>query len=387
MPEYVRTRTLNEGLTSGSFTRSAIGYSNASSAFTKKDYSQDVVTWSPRKSGKPLTLKKNRLLGGFISGSAIQTRSYNQWLPAPYRSIDAPKFQSHIPNPQRPTDASLVTKLIASANPESGRTNVPLFAFELREFPKLLSEAKSWVTSPKSHFSPGQLAKYNLGNQFGWKPVVQDLYRMLTCMESINKRAILHRRIYDKGGKVFERDLFNGYMPSKYLGRATVHSTGGTIIYSDEYLKYTKQIVRGYAEYRPVAPPPTTSRELFRHAWKTYHSLRLNPQTLWDAMPWSWFVDYFLNVGDYVGANSGNYNFRLHEYALMEDIQTLFQGDVFASTSTELPSPRVFYYKNEYTERRRWTPPITIDTHFGTPFLTGYQTSILGSLVTAKFFK
>lgn len=387
MPEYVRTRTLNEGLTLGSFTRSAIGYSNASSAFTKKDYSQDVVTWSPRKSGKPFIIRKNRLLGGLISGSAIQTRAYNQWLPAPYRPIDAPKFQSHISNPQRPTDANLVTKLITSANPESGKVNVPLFIFELREFPKLLREAKSWVSSPKEHFTPGGLAKYNLANNFGWKPIVNDLWKMLTLADSVNRRSLVHNEIYERGGKVFKRDLFQGYMPRKYLGRATVHSTGGTIIYSDEYLMYTKTKVWGYAEYRPVVPCPTTRPELIRHARNTLLSLRLSPGALWDAMPWSWFIDYFLNVGDFIEANTGSINFRLHEYALMEDSKTVFQGNMFASTSTELPSPRVFNYKNEYTERRRWTPSITIDTNFGSPFLTGYQTSILGSLVTSRFFK
>lgn len=386
MSEYVRTRTLNEGLTLGSFTRSATGYSNASSFYTKKAWTQDVAV-TARTSGKPLTIKKNRFLGGLISGSAIQTRAYSNWLPAPYRPIDAPKFQAHISNPQRPTDANLVTKLITSANPEGGKSNVPLFVFELREFPKLLRDARSWMTSPSDHFTPGGLARYNLANQFGWKPIVSDLFKMLTCMDSINRRAKLHMQIYEKGGKVFKRDLFNGHMNRTYLGRATVHSGGGTIIYSDEYIESTHTKVWGYAEYRPISPLPVTSRAAFRHAWKTYHSLRLSPSLLWDAMPWSWFVDYFLNVGDYIEANSGSINFRLHDYALMEDSKSVFRGDMFAATSTELPSPRVFNYRNEYTERRRWKPTITIDTNFGSPFLTGYQKSILGSLVTAKFFK
>lgn len=375
MPQIIRNRVDNSNLQNGRFYRTSGSSDRYCSIYYSKKTMDDILHYPPR-SGEPMEIKRN-LVTGSINGQ-WGNRVFINWLPDRYWNSNISYLQGHLSDSRRPTDSALVTTLLMRANPESIKSNFPLFLFELRELPSMLKQIGDVLRrrSPPSLGTPGQ---YWLGYNFGWAPLVDDLGAMLTCLDSVEKRARQLVQIQRKGGKTIRRDLFKGYVPRTYRGSYTAQSLGA-ILYSDEYWEYTKRSISGYCRYVPKGPP-VSDRALFKRAWNTYHGLKLRPSQLWDAFPWSWFSDYFLNIGDYVAATQGGCDYRLTEYALMEDATTSLIGYIY----NDIGSAKL--YRNIYTSRRRWKPPISVDTKFDTPFLTKYQTSILGSLITARLFR
>nr|APG77044.1 hypothetical protein [Beihai levi-like virus 8] len=106
--------------------------------------------------------------------------------------------------------------------------------------------------------------------------------------------------------------------------------------------------------------------------------------TVWNAIPWSWLVDYFLQVGNFLEAQQGYYRSTADQMCLM--------------SKSELEAAAMWHAESSY-----WEPGMTWDsglakfTHLRRkvvyhpkpqllyrPFLTLGQLSILGALSTSR---
>jgi hypothetical protein len=277
--------------------------------------------------------------------------------------------------------SALAAKLVKDTNPEKVSFNAPLFLFELREFPRLLRDMGGFLSRKidKIHIKDfgAEAAAMNVALEFGWKPLISDLGKMLSCMRAIEARKKLLASFTKTGGRTFTRDLYSDYTESSGLVTANSWPVGLTCMES----RKTSTKIWGYASWRLVNPLPDSDQELMDLAFNLYNGLNFRPSQLWEAMPWSWFVDYFLNVGDLVAATEGRFYFDLDQVRLMQQTTT-------EVAATKWPDSRPWLsmtpYSGTYVTKDRFTPTLGVDTNTELPILDARQTSILGSLYLTK---
>lgn len=384
----LRNRSDHTGLRSGQSYRQLNGqkYSieNASSYESKKTC-VDVVYEKPT-SGGDFDLNHWRSEGGWLTKPRLSgntTPVFTNIRPQAYRDTSGP-WAGHCSIPSRPTDSALLTTLLARSNPESTKLNVPLFAFELRELPDMIFQAGRALLVKQRLSIPSAIAgigSANLSTSFGWNPLISDIGKLILVGKGVNERFSRWNRIADKGGTTVKRELFSG-LRSEYIHVPSrlVQSLNSTI-YGTDYKSGTSKCW-GYARYAPKVSLPETSKARWKAAWDTYYGLKLRPADLWDALPWSWMVDYFLNVGDLIEAEQGLMHFQLTDHAIMETRSTTTRI-VLSGTSISIDKPlKVFY-----TSKRRWSPSLSLDVNSAEPLLTKRQSGILGSLALTRIFR
>jgi hypothetical protein len=119
--------------------------------------------------------------------------------------------------------------------------------------------------------------------------------------------------------------------------------------------------------------------EMRRLAIKAVLGYRLDPQTLYEIMPWSWLIDYFTNLGDIVAST------RNLVPAYHDDVNiiktTRIDGNAIQNDKTywkKMSDARTSYVRKE----RYPVSGSAISAKFG--FLDGRQMSIIASLSILK---
>lgn len=125
-----------------------------------------------------------------------------------------------------------------------------------------------------------ELARARLAYAFGIKPLAEDMQGSLDSMiQAYQSRPILSQFYVGISGQSqqsqVEKDLYLTY------GRYDCHSTTTVNL---------KKVVKCYVEWLPHSWSSDASRLGFTNI----------PYLLWEATPWSWFFDYFVNVGEYL---------------------------------------------------------------------------------------
>lgn len=167
---------------------------------------------------------------------------------------------------------------------------------ELRELPRLLYAN---VSSLKG------IANYFLAIQYGWEPILRDVMKLIKVYEQVSKRI--------------DFLLANSGKPVKRTGRLSSDSESG-VLWDVPGLR-----MRNTAP--DLGKPSLTDswRQSSRYtiSWETWFSgtyifwiddvrwpnirshigaglvgLRITPADVWDALPWTWLIDWFANIGD-----------------------------------------------------------------------------------------
>jgi len=156
-----------------------------------------------------------------------------------------------------------------------------------------------------------------VGNQylnvvFGWKPLVNDLRKIVKTYLSLSDRLDQLRK--DNGQGIRRRaDLGDQTSTSSTTTEWTapfVGCTSAPAIFIGGHTTYTTTTTTTQktwysARYRYYIPDTSSSQ------WTTRASLALfgalpTPEVLWEVMPWSWFIDWFTNMGDIISNASQN---------------------------------------------------------------------------------
>lgn len=149
-----------------------------------------------------------------------------------------------------------------------------------------------------------------LNVEFGWKPFVDEVRsalsavkgfdRILGQLERDNGRNV-RRQMHFPSSDVTTEATFSGRGPWASTGLSPYHFTGlngtqGTLVRRRRIRR--QQWFSGAFTYH--IPMGNTWRDRVRRtALQADHllGLSLTPETLWSLSPWSWFVDWFFNVG------------------------------------------------------------------------------------------
>lgn len=272
-----------------------------------------------------------------------------------------------------------ITKALANLNPYRAVVNLPLFLFELREFPSLLKQAgRELRGKPKGSDLAGGYLQYS----FGWAPLVSDLLKLLDLQKSIADRLRYLQRL--ENGAMVRRTLYDATLSDKDSGEYYLWPGG-----AQKHLtarKRSKESLRVWYTARAKLHVPMPGKGALDHrslSKATVLGLTTNPANFWDAIPWTWLIDYFLNIGDYLEAHDAQQRVGVQNMCLMvtRKLSAYLTGIQCApglsATGGELTTLRKSRFVSENPTPRFSTVPI----------LSDHSMRIMASLSCSKALK
>jgi hypothetical protein len=193
-----------------------------------------------------------------------------------------------------PTTAE-ITQSVLSSNPFRYEVSVPVMIAELLEVSSLFKlNFRSLSTATGSSF---------LNIKFGWETLIADIKSLSKILKSIESRIQEFNSLVKKGGSrrycfVSKKRVTENYSPSS--GRAC-YSASYSTWYSDDVATYTSK-VWGTVRWKPQRDKVIEVERLIaarKELTLILFGLERNVGTqVWEAIPFSWLIDYFLGVGD-----------------------------------------------------------------------------------------
>jgi hypothetical protein len=285
-----------------------------------------------------------------------------------------------------PSDSAAALEAMANTNPSRPEVDLPVFLFELKDFPRMVRQMGNIVKElgaftrgdlRKSGGLPGAgLADQYLSQQFGWQPLVGDLARMMDFVGNTERRAAELKRLHSERGlrrnyRVWEDPgIENSWL--SYLGPSYGATARGYVKYRTKRSKWVS------LEWKPLtAPTFNTDEEAMNEARNLVFGLNLSPASLWEAMPWSWLIDWFSNCGDFLNAHRNRIPVTCTNICVMTKEETVYTDFTFDSNpwnaTVKLQNP-------VYVVKQRNPVGGFLLPEFFDPFLDGRQSAILSSL-------
>lgn len=272
------------------------------------------------------------------------------------------------------------TKALAGVNPNVPTVDLPLFLFELKDFPRMLRDlGRVLQKQVKASDVPGGYLAY----QFGWKPLISDALSLLNLQQDISRRMnVLSQTNSGRGvARTLSRETSEVSQPSFMTLRTALDGRALTVAHT--YSTQRRVWYKGKLTMPPEAKDEL-SRLLGTPGWNRTSFLlgfsSMSASSIWEAIPWSWLVDYFINVGDVLEAGRGSLPFNLSSVNIMvHDTYTETTQVVRNDLGLDfIPHKGVVESKRRYVIANA-TPRLTLE-----PGLTEHQTSILAALLTAS---
>jgi hypothetical protein len=270
------------------------------------------------------------------------------------------------------------TKALAGMNPSTPTVDLPVFLFELREFPGMLRELGDIL---RKKVKPSQVAGGYLSYSFGWAPLISDLKKLVNFSDLVNKRLLYLLKTSAKGGGKVSKTLdnttvtlsrsnFNGPLPQQ---------TSIPVCRGTSTVVHTRKVwaVANVASF--LSPVQLDDPRLT--AAKAALGLNLSAASLWEAMPWSWLIDYAGNMGDFLTANRGFIRSRITNLNLMCLDEIV---DYLTVTETNW-NVGISGSGNMFTvSKKRSVSSAPVPSLAARPWFTPHMGGILGSLATSR---
>lgn len=171
--------------------------------------------------------------------------------------------------------------------------------YELRELPGLLRQ-RMHINDLKS------ISNYWLALQFGWRPLLNDIRKL--CSDQINAQKRLKQLLRDNGRPVrrsiMMQDDTDFTFVSGHNGPGALYPAFTTGFYQGPLVGQWIQTAgnRWWASARFRYWLPGGPRDI---AWKrrmiaAIYGLNPSPSVVYNAVPWTWLADWFVNAGDLI---------------------------------------------------------------------------------------
>ncbi|UJQ85815.1 MAG: putative maturation protein [Garnievirus montiscola] len=273
---------------------------------------------------------------------------------------------AHNSLPAMPSIADSITKVQAWTNPSRTDVSMPNFLFELGDLPKMLKRKGEKQRILDSHNSVAE-------KNFAWLNLLLDVQGIIHFSSIANGRAVELKSLHN-GGLRRKRTVYSEAVSSTQTG-ITYNSIAGLI--TGFSTKDTKGKRWASVRWQPDDPGFKSDEDLVRTARLAIHGWDLSAPgigaEIWEAIPWSWFADYFANVGTFFKATRNSVGGHATMGAVMTSIQTVQTQHVTGKPGA--------YTVNEgqtlYSTKER--VPATAALTFTEPFLKAQQlTTLLG---------
>lgn len=296
-----RTRTRSYGTVDGEF--HMVSSPNIDS-YRSDIIFRDVCTDGVGEHDLSFQVTHNSVVGGRANLIYYLNPAHTEWkecinYPLNYFS-SASGSVSHQTDPARPSNSYLAVKLLAATNPSKPVVDLPVSLLELRELPQLLHTIGESLIKT--------YAKKHIQREFGLTPLMSDVVSIMKMSEQIARRVKLFKELREKP-LCRKATLYTG----------SIITNPGNVVYSNSSPAYctvqhrrdakvTNRKVWGYVTWTPdavfdksnLAYADPAIEFLARRA---VYGSQLGLVTLWNAIPWTWLIDWFGNVGDWLEAN------------------------------------------------------------------------------------
>lgn len=218
-----------------------------------------------------------------------------------YPTIGAAGFSNVEVQPLSAPNGWILTA-VARSNPSRPVVTPPELIQNLIELPKLLRNTWKVLRHPKTVFSPKGAANAYLGYKFGWKPMIEDILKVLDLQKEVNKRTSELNRLYT--GKGLRRRLTFG---KETIAKAS-YDSGPALSGANTYVKlhHSQTCVKeswATVRWKPTAPPPYHPSDERNTNNVRRIVLGLTPEGLmkglWNVIPWTWLIGWVTNIGSY----------------------------------------------------------------------------------------
>lgn len=264
--------------------------------------------------------------------------------------------------------------------------------YELREIPHLLMQ-RFEKDNLKS------VGDFHLAMQFGWLPLLSDTINFVQTQRNAQKRL---KWLLEHNGKPVRRRLTLAETPPEPIitsgdAYGALAPTLATQFYSGtphwEQRDVTIDKIWASARFRYWLPSGPRDVAWRRKMLRRIYGLRPTPKVVWNAIPWSWLVDWFSNVGDIVSNLDAGVADRLSaDYMyVMREVERTRVYNVQAKLRKVTTGVNWVLYPVNLTSTS-WQ--ITRTRLRGSPFhpslsqnnLSGMQLSILGALGLSRLY-
>lgn len=285
-------------------------------------------------------------------------------------------------------------EVVGKTNPSRPHISVPTALGELKDLPHLI---KSWGDQlPRELRRPstkpvGEAAVGTLWYQFGVRPLIGDMLKLCRFIEEVEKLLRALRKL-EREGFLTRRCVLESPNP------ITVQTHNG--VYLNATCSHMEKGSRFLTHYRKVwgscrwvlAGPlnlPASEAELskFLRAIVGGFNVQEGLATTWELIPWSWLVDWFANIQNFLNALQNQLPLQ-HEgicVMIMSDAKSRYDHYTY---STIYPDSEII---GEWYERcwRKDRYPVTISgvPTASIPVFDPGRWSILGSLAVLKLPK
>jgi len=258
---------------------------------------------------------------------------------------------------------------INRTSPSRPYVDVPVNCLQIGELAHLLKNTgKSFLDG---------LAGGNLKYQFGIKPLVGDLVKLINFNDQVERRVGEIEKL--KTGKGLRRTVDIGFWDTSVAYAHTFQSQGAFI--SAAVNGQTKVGMRCHCRWSPTDVPALSSPKSVRAlAKRAVLGATIDYSTLWEIMPWSWLIDWGYDLGSYLKANRNVVPAALSQCVVMTHTKShYFSPGVAPYDYGRYMTPFVL----DREQKRRQMPIVAPTAHF--PFLSENQMGIVASLAVTKY--
>lgn len=279
-------------------------------------------------------------------------------------------------------ESQLAWESLAATNPNVSHVSLPTWWAELKDLPTLF---KSWGDGLLRDIARGHLAW-----RWALKPMIRDIRQMWTFTKGAQQRLLWLTRL-QSGDRVLKRRASLRNLSDQDAVTSVALKSVGASITGRRTVTYSERVWCSVQwKLATSAVIPGVGLEL-DPLWVKAHQLTFGVTTheamiaLWEIMPWSWFVDWFVGVGTVLQATNNTIPLTWGPICVMRETTAKANVEPSASSSDlAWCKPSGYHRQSEVRKQRLIVSPILPFAPSFMPVFTTGQWSILGSLAILR---
>lgn len=253
-------------------------------------------------------------------------------------------------------------------------------------------------------------AEWHLAIEFGWKPLLSDIRNFVRTFNGRKKR--FDQLLRDEGRGVHRRVNLSGADSTGRAGNVTIDSQTTTTAATSYNSGMAPTLITQCHPSGPGATTTTTNRST-KYSWAEGKSrywlppgprdaqwrkrimrkimgAYVSPSTVYNLIPWTWLVDYFTGLGDFMNAVSPGVEDRIifdYAYVMTTTIKSSSKAcsQLYYNSTVTNDGPKSTIGRADAYSEASWTYKVrSCASLFGWGFsnesLTDHQMGILGAL-------
>jgi len=153
------------------------------------------------------------------------------------------------------------------------------------------------ATHKAGFYSAKSLANFHLNIKFGWAPFLSDVERVRSSLKNFQKKL----RDLQKNSNIPQRRHYKRYLDMSVLPpKVTLYSDAQQSVSRETYWRQ-RPVYNATVDFVYTLPDMSSVSSKVA-GYLDSLGFQLNPRILWDAIPYSFVVDWFFDVGSWLGS-------------------------------------------------------------------------------------